>query len=72
MIDKSEIECVTGFEKWHRSTRHPTMAGAWLNGVDYGTDQAEKRLKAAFMSMVESACVRDSSLQKMLIAIPEL
>ena len=70
--EDAELEGVTGFEAWHRVALHPTLAGAWLAGVDYGRAGREKELKESFTRMIEGALVRDNSLQKIIHAIGDL
>ena len=74
--EDAELEGVTGFEAWHRVALHPTLAGAWLAGVDYGRAGGKvagrEEAIAQVVALIRPCLSRDISLQKLLIAVEDL
>ena len=65
--EDAELEGVTGFEAWHRVALHPTLAGAWLAGVDYGRAGGKvagrAEMRDEILSLVRGTLDRDPTLQ---------
>ena len=74
--EDAELEGVTGFEAWHRVALHPTLAGAWLAGVDYGRAGGKVAGKeetiAQVVALIRPCLDRQPDLQKIVRAVEDL
>ena len=65
--EDAELEGVTGFDAWHREALYPTLAGAWLAGVDYGRAGGKvagrAEMRDEILSLVRGTLDRDPTLQ---------